>query len=410
MPWLEAKIEVERTKFVAALLDEPEEGFAALCKRFGISRQTGYEWKRRFEREGPAGLVDRSSRPHSHPNETPADIADRLVAVRKAHPTWGPKKLRAHLAEREPGLCLPAASTIGEILTRRGLTAARKRRVRVPPAATLLKAATCPNALWATDHKGSFRLTDGRVYPLTISDGWSRFFLKCEALTSTSEDEAWPHYEAAFREYGLPVRIRSDNGVPFANPQAMGRLSRLSVRWVKLGIGLERIEPGHPEQNGAHERLHLTMEEVIAEGRIDRAEQQRRFDHFRREYNHERPHEALGQRTPASVYETSWRPYPAVLPSVEYDVETTVRRVSSNGSVKWRGHDFFVTSVLNHEPVGFRELDDDRWTLWFGPVFLCTVDLRGDEPRFGFVQPTSSLAAARSGHPAPSLPWDDTAP
>lgn len=382
MPWTETNREMERVKFIAALASEDED-FSALCRRFNISRQTGYTWKRRFEEEGAAGLSDRRSVAVRHPNMTDGAVEDAVVALRKQHPTWGPKKLRAWLQEHRSGLVLPAPSTIGDILTRRGVTAARKRRLRVPPSPVHLTQATCPNAIWTTDHKGSFRLSEGRCYPLTLMDAWSRYFLKCEALSSTSEEAAWPHYEAAFREFGLPARIRSDNGVPFANANTPGRLSKLSVWWVKLGIELERIEPGHPEQNGQHERMHRTLEEAIDAGKHDLTEQQRRFDAFRREWNHERPHEALGQRCPARIYETSWRPYPAVVRPPEYEPGVHVRTVYPVGTVCWRGQVFSVGKVLAGERVGFQELDDGRWVVRFGPVRLCTVEIKGAELKVG---------------------------
>jgi|JI10StandDraft_1071094.scaffolds.fasta_scaffold119141_2 putative transposase len=387
MPWRETSQELERVKFITAL-ETSEANFSELCRQFGISRETGYTWKRRFEEQGVVGLADRPPLAHHHPNATAKAVEDRVVAVRKQHPTWGPKKVQAWLLANEPELQVPAASTVGDILKRRGLTAARKRRLRVPPGRVHLEAATCPNALWTTDHKGSFRLLSGRCHPLTVNDAFSRFSLKCEALTNTSEEAAWPHYEAAFREYGLPYRMRSDNGVPFATAHALGRLSRLSVWWVKLGIELERIEPGHPEQNGAHERLHRTLEEAIEQDTYDLAEQQRRFDAFRRVYNHERPHEALGMRTPASVYETSWRPYPAVLPeSPAYHCEQTPRRVGPAGKLVWKGREFFLSKVLTGEVVALSELDDGRWRLQFGPVFLAVLDLRTVEGRLSFEEP-----------------------
>lgn len=387
MPWMETQRVMERMKFIVALDEAPDDKFSTQCKRFGISRQTGYKWVERFETGGAGALEDRRPVAVHHPNATDEAVADALVALRKRYPTWGPKKLRASLAADRPELILPAPSTIGDILKRRGMVAARKRRLRVPPNPANLVTATCPNALWTADHKGDFRLSSGRCYPLTVADSFSRYLLKCEALRSTSVEDARPHLEAAFREYGLPERFRSDNGVPFAQANAPGRLSRLSVWLVKLGIGLELIEPGHPEQNGRHERMHLTLEEAIDEGRCDMAEQQRRFDVFRRIYNHERPHEALEMRTPARVYETSWRPYPAVVRSPEYGADMEVRRVSHSGQMKWRGHSFFLSNVLQDEPVGVRELDEDRWSLHFGPVFLCTLDMRGGEPRLSFRPP-----------------------
>ncbi len=380
MPWLEASPEMERMKFITWVAEE-EENFSELCRRFGISRQTGYVWKQRFEEGGAAALADRPPCAKRHPNLTPVDVEDAVVNLRKLHPTWGPKKLRAWLAERRPELALPAPSTMGDILTRRGLTAPRKRRLRVPPSPTELQEATCANAVWTTDHKGHFPLSSGRCHPLTLMDSWSRYFLKCEALLSTSEEAARPHYEAAFREFGLPARIRTDNGVPFAHAHALGQLSRLSVWWVKLGIELERVDPGCPQQNGKHERMHRTLKDVI-DGPCDLAEQQRRFDVFRAEWNHERPHEGIGLRCPGRLYETSWRPYPEVLCPLEYPSTMQVRTVAPSGSVKWCGHYLSVGKTLAGERVGFEEFDENLWIVRFGPVVLGEVELRDAAPRF----------------------------
>jgi transposase InsO family protein len=416
MPWQETKREMERMKFIVALANG-EDTMTALCERFGISRQTGYKWIERFEAGGPAALEDRKPLAGVHKNQTPADIAAEVVALRKTHPNLGPKKLREKLiraeAERakteggEPERTVPAASTIGDILVRNGLVAPRKKRLRVPPSPSVLSEMTCPNAVWTADHKGCFRLANGkRCYPLTIADGYSRYLIKCEALTSTSEEAARPHFERAFREHGVPVRIRTDNGTPFAAAGSAGGLTSLSRWWVKLGIALERIEPGHPEQNGRHERMHRTLEEAIDEGTCDLAEQQRRFDVFRGYYNRERPHEGLGMRTPAEVYETSWRPFPAVLPELVYDLDMNVRRITSNGRVKWRGHDLFVSHVLAGELVGLREFDEDRWLAYFGPVLLGFIDMREAEPRLRHKVPEPAIAPASNDSGLPPLLGD----
>lgn len=390
MPWRETNPQMERMKFIVAL-ESGELTMAALCRQFGISRETGYEWKRRFEQGGVAALEDRPPVAGTHKNQTPDDVADRLVNLRKQHPTWGPKKLRKELegalekevAEGRPKLVVPATSTIGEILKRRGMVAPPKKRLRVPPSPSRLAAMSCPNAVWTADHKGDFALAGGgRCHPLTIADGYSRYLLKCEALTSTSDEAARPHFERAFQEHGLPVVLRTDNGSPFASASGPGGLTRFSVWLVKLGIRPERIEPGHPEQNGRHERMHRTLEEAIEAGKHDLGEQQRRFDVFRGVYNHERPHEALGMRPPAAVYETSWRPYPAILREPEYDLDMVVRRVQPNGVMSWRGQAFSVGKVLGAEPVGLRDFDDDRWLLYFGPLLLGIVDARGKVVRF----------------------------
>jgi transposase InsO family protein len=397
MGWRETNAEMERMKFIIAL-DEGKESMAELCRRFGISRQTGYLWKRRFEEGGPAALSDRPPLAHTHPNALDPQIADHIAALRKQHPRWGPKKLRALLAPLlTEEQALPAASTIGEVLKRRGLLAPRQRRLRVPPLQTNLADYTGPNAIWCIDHKGHFALSrTERCYPLTLQDGFSRYLLKLEALPSTKEALAQPHVERAFREFGLPVRIRSDGGKPFADAAVPGRLSRLAIWWVKLGIQLERIEGGHPEQNGRLERFHRTLEEAIPGTERTMEEQQRLFDAFRREYNHVRPHEALGQQPPSSSYETSWRAYPGHVGSPEYPHDTAVRRVQTTGCVQWRGHTIRLTKLLAHEPVFFEESGEESWNVRFGSVFLAHVDLRTESPRVSY--------ARSSPEPEPEAP------
>lgn len=395
MPWEETNPEMERMKFILDL-ETGREPMAELCRRYGISRQTGYVWKHRFEEGGAAALADRPSSAHTHGNAIDAEVADQIVSLRKAHPTWGPKKLRAILrGQLQPGRVLPATSTIGEVLKRRGMIAPRRRRIRTPPLKSTLSDYTGPNAIWCIDHKGHFAL-DGqtRCYPLTLLDGFSRYLFKLEALPSTSEEQAMPHIERAFREFGLPVRIRSDGGPPFAACGVPARLSRLSIWWVKLGIRLERIDPGHPEQNGRLERFHKTLEEAIPTTPRTMSEQQRLFDGFRGEYNQVRPHEALGQCPPASVYETSWRSYPTTVGSPEYPNDFSVRRVRSNGCLAWKGHEIFVSTLLVGEPLFFTDVGDEQWEMWFGTVFLATVTLRGPKPQLSYER-----AAVAAGTP-----------
>jgi putative transposase len=394
MPWKETDAEMERLKFIAAL-EAGNEPVAEICRQFGISRQTGYTWKRRFEEGGVQALADRRPDSESHPNLTPDEVADALVAARKAHPTWGPKKLRAWLAAHRPELAVPAASTIGEVLKRRGLIAPRKRRLKAPPSTTPLAQYTGPNSVWCIDHKGHFALSGRqRCYPLTMMDGFSRYLLKCEALPSTSEREARPHVEAAFREFGLPMYLRSDNGVPFVSPGTPGRLSPMGVWWIKLGIHPEHIRLGHPEENGRLERFHRTLEEAISKEPRTMCEQQRRFDELRGEYNHERPHEALAQRTPAAHYETSWRPFPASVKPPEYEDDINVRMVTDHGHASWRGHPVHVGKVLHGEPVYFEEVAENRWNVRFGPVYLVTLELRDGKPRVTAALPSRTEPVA----------------
>lgn len=367
----------ERMEFVVRW-SRDEGNFAGLCREFGISRKTGYKWLDRFEASGPGGLEDRPSIPREPALKTPDAVADRLVLARKGHPSWGPRKLRAWLGEREPDLDLPAWSTIGEILKRRGLVRPRKRRLRVPIERLPLAECAGPNEIWSADFKGNFLLGDrSRCYPVTIADVYSRYFLKCEGLPEPKELPVREHFELAFTEFGLPFRIRTDNGVPFAST-APGGLTALVVWWIKLGIVPERIEPGHPEQNGRHERLHRTLkEEATKPPERDLAAQQRRFDYFRREYNEERPHEALQDQPPSRVYALSLRSYPAKLSSPDYPADFELRRIDSAGRLAWRGETIKLPICLAGEPVGLRETDDRRWELHYGPLVLGLVDGRG---------------------------------
>jgi len=375
MAWKETRVFDEKVRFVTTFLDEGDpRSMTDLCRAFGVSRNTGYEVLARYREGGFEALRSRSRAPLHHPNMTPSVIEDLLVAERLAHRKWGPKKLLELLRARHPEITSwPAISTAGQILKRRGLVLPRKTRRRTPPYTQPLAHALRPNDVWTTDHKGCFRTGDrSHCVPLTIGDAMSRFHFELRAITSTSIDAAWPHFEHAFRVYGLPARIRSDNGAPFAS-HGLGGLTRLSVWWIRLGILPERIDPGCPNQNGRHERFHLTMDQEVGI-RASLAAQQRAYDRFLAEYNHVRPHEALGMCTPASVYEPSHREYPRKLPELEYPSRFEVRTVRSKGEVKWQGDLMYVSESLIGERVGFERISDREWHLRFGPVPLAIYD------------------------------------
>jgi transposase InsO family protein len=382
MPWKETRVVDERVRFIAAVTEDPKGNFSRLCARFGIRRQTGYKWLERYRALGPAGLDDQRPIARSCPHKTADAVISRILELRKEHPFDGPKKLRARLlALKEPGVVVPAASTIGELLDRFGLVRPRRARLRVPPHPSPLEPCSEPNEVWCTDFKGDFLLGDRtRCYPLTITDGASRFLIKCEGLTHPDEESARPHFERAFREFGLPKRIRSDNGSPFAS-KALGGLSRLSVWWIQLGVLPERIEPGHPEQNGRHERMHRTLKEQTATPpHPTLADQQRAFDRFRRDYNESRPHEALGQTPPAQHYEPSWRPMPEQPRTPEYDERFTVRRVTEKGQLKCKGVNLSIGKLLAGQPIGLLPIDEEEWELHYGPLHIGYLVTRDGKP------------------------------
>jgi putative transposase len=374
MPWTETRAMDERMRFVVEY-DLDDLSMTALCAKYHISRKTGYKWLSRIGECALEGFEDRSCAPRRHPNQTPAEIERAVVAMREEHPTWGPKKMLPRLQGRDRRIAWPARSTIAEILRRKGLVSPRKRRRRVPPQEQPFAPCLAPNDVWCVDFKGWFRTGDGdRCDPLTITDACSRYLLRCQAVDETTEPGVRPLFEAAFREYGLPRAIRSDNGPPFASC-ALAGLSRLSAWWIKLGIQPERIEPGRPQQNGRHERMHLTLKtETASPPAGSLRSQQRRFDEFRRVFNEERPHEALGMATPASCYQPSLRLYPAWEPECCYPPDWPWRRVRVRGEVKFRGHVFFLTAALVGEPVAFEPMDGRHWRCHFGPVALGIFD------------------------------------
>lgn len=373
----------ERVHFIS-VVNESDEDFTAICARFGISRKTGYKWVARYEAGGPAALVERRPVAHECPHRTPEDVVHRIIELRKEHPTWGPKKLRARLETL--GLeSIPAPSTIGDALKKHGLIRPRRRRVHPPMHAMPIAGTELPNDTWCVDFKGHFAVGDKqRCHPLTLTDHTTRYLLKCEGLEKPDELSVRPHFERAFQEFGLPNRMRSDNGPPFASI-GIGGLTALSVWWIKLGIVPERIEPGHPEQNGRHERMHRTLkDEVASPPAASMIEQQRRFDVFRRVYNGERPHEALGMKTPLSRYTASRRAMPARPASPEYPDTVKVRKLDPHGRLHFAGQvsKVAVSPLLGREPVALEPIDEERWRLYYGPVVLAEVTLRNGEVRF----------------------------
>jgi putative transposase len=381
VPWKAISPVDERVRFIAAVQQDPRGNFTRLCESFGISRAKGYKWLDRYKRLGPGGLEDGKPVARHCPHKTADVIADRVVAMRKDHPHDGPKKLHARLVAlgHEP---LPAPSTIGEILKARGLIRPRRSRLRVPPSPDLLDPCVEPNDVWCIDFKGHFRLGDKtRCDPLTLTDAATRYLLKCQTLAKTDEAPVRAELERTFREFGLPKKIRSDNGPPFAS-KALGGLSRLSVWWIQLGIFPERIEPGKPQQNGRHERMHKTLKQHTATppcATMD--DQQRAFDRFRRDYNDERPHEALGQTPPAKHYEPSGRMMPEQPRAPEYGSDVVVRRTDCAGRFSWKGALFLAGTPLANQPIGLRQTDEDEWEIFYGPLLLGYVLTRDNKPR-----------------------------
>jgi putative transposase len=375
MPW-ESRTSMDlRVQFIAdyyrALWPMSE-----LCARYGVSRKTGYKWIGYFEAQGPAGLADHSRRPRKSPFATPADIRQAVEEFRRRHPTWGAKKLLARLRKKEPKRPWPAASTACRLLRHVGLVRQCPHRSRVPRPRPDLVVPVRPNQLWTTDFKGQFRTQDRRYcYPLTVLDGFSRFALECYGMTQPVSAETQRCFTGIFEQFGLPEVIRSDNGTPFAST-ALAGLSRLSVWWMQLGVRVERITPAHPEENGSHERFHRTLKaETARPPAANCARQQERFVRFRGEYNDERPHEALGLVPPGEIYTPSARRMPRRLEPPRYPGHWEVRRVNSNACVKWGGEWLCLTSVLVGHDVGFEEVDDGLWTVYFG----CTPIGRFDE-------------------------------
>jgi transposase InsO family protein len=372
----------QRTQFIAlhrsGLFTTSE-----LCARFCVSRKTGYKWLERYEQGGLEGLQERSHATRSCPHKTAPEVEARLLAARQAHPSWGPKKLLAYTQRRHPDLALPAASTVGDLLRRSGLVAAKRRRKWGHPGSVALEA-SAPNQVWCADFKGQFKMGDGQYcFPLTVTDAHSRYLLACEAHLSTQARGAIATFERLFQELGLPAAIRTDNGVPFATP-AIGGLSQLNLWWTMLDIAHQRIEPGKPQQNGRHERMHKTLKaEATRPAQKNLPAQQARFDAFCAEFNWERPHEAIGQRTPASLYVPSSRALPSQPPTPQYPEHFQVRLVrgrasatgvSGAGTFRLHGWQTHLSEVLSGQYIGLEEVDEGAWTIWFFERELARFD------------------------------------
>lgn len=375
MPWRSELLMSQRLEFVQAVLHRaPGQSIRDVCRSIGVSERVGHKWLARFATAGPAGLSDRSHAPLTPAHQVPRAIVDTVLALREAQPSWGARKLRDVLRREQPGVPWPAASTITTLLKRAGLVVPRRRSVRQRAAwaHTDLTTPQAPNDVWTADFKGEFRLARGPYcYPLTIHDLYSRYVLAVQALDSTATDPATAQFRACFAVYGLPLVIRSDNGGPFGAPQALGGLSTLAVWWIRLGIRPERIEPGEPQQNGAHERMHRTLKaEVTRPASATAAAQQQRFDQWRHTFNTRRPHEALGNTPPADHYTPSPRPLPRRLPLLEYPADVELRRVGREGVIKWRTTRVFLSTTLAGEYVSLRETADGEWTIAFGPLTL----------------------------------------
>jgi putative transposase len=375
MPWTETCAMDQRLQLIGDYL-KSELTITDLSRAYGVSRNTVYKWIGRYETEGALGLQERSRAPRRHPNGMQGEIVEAITRAKLSHQKWGPKKLAAWLKARKPQEDWPAASTAGDILKRAGLVASRRRKHRTSPYAEPLSHCYQPNDVWSADFKGQFRTGDGKLcYPLTITDNGSRFPLLSRGLRHPSFAESQPWFEWTFREYGLPTAIRTDNGPPFGSV-GLGGLSRLAVWFIRLGIRPERIEPGHPEQNGRHERFHRTLKEATAKPpKSKMEEQQKAFDEFILEFREERPNEALGQRTPASVYSPSKRPYPERLAEIVYETdEGEVRRVRQKGEIKFGGKLIYVSEALAGERLLLTPKANHLWDIRFSFYPLGVLD------------------------------------
>lgn len=376
MPWKDVKPMDEKVLFIADYLRQVE-SFVQLCERFGISRKTGYKWVERYGQGGIEALEERSRKRHSQSAQTPYVIQEAILKLREHRGDPGPKKIQALLAQRFSEDEIPSTTTIHNILKRAGKIETRRRVRRTTPVPGPLRTATEPNELWSADYKGQFMTRDGHwCYPLTVMDHASRFLLGCEGLGATRYDETRQVFERLFREYGLPERIRTDNGVPFASI-GVASLSRLSIWWIRLGIQPERIEPGKPQQNGRHERMHRTLKKSLGKAPAGNLQQQRReLEGFRRYYNEQRPHEGLNLKSPQACYCASTRSYPKRLPEIEYPSYFDRVKVQRSGVTYWGGLTIYLGNLLAGEVVGIEAIGDGVWEVHFGPVRLGRFDER----------------------------------
>ena len=365
----------ERLRFVARLLDG--EGMSEVCRTFGISRKTGYKIYNRYKEQGLEALCDRSRRPIRYANQLPHQVESLILDLKRNKPHWGARKIRELLVRRLNGdVRIPAKSTVHAVLDRHGLVKRARTRRRNKATGTPLSEGTRPNDLWAADFKGEFKLGNRKYcYPLTVTDHSSRFVLLCEALESTKQITAFTAFQRLFEERGLPDAIRTDNGLPFASPNGLYNLSKLSVWWLRLGINIERIKPGHPQQNGRHERMHLTLKKETARPpQTNSLQQQARFDEFINEFNTERPHEALNMKFPQEIYRPSGRIYRG-LPEVDYPFHDKDVLVTACGRICMYRKKINISKVMAGQRLGIKEVDDGIWLVSFMHHDLGYIDL-----------------------------------
>ena len=394
MPWTETCVMEERVKFIMEVL-EGTYCMTELCNYYQISRKTGYKWLDRYQQGGIEVLQNRSRKPHSHPHEISHQVKDSILAIKKRFPKWGAPKIRSRLERIHPSWSsYPAISTIGLFLCKQGLTCPRKRRRKATPTELPLTSGYYINQVWCADFKGHFQTGDGnRCNPLTISDHSSRYLLCCHHLDRMRYELTRMRFERLFRKYGLPEVIRTDNGTPFSSC-GLGGLSRLSYWWIRLGIHPERIEPGHPEQNGRHERMHKTLKDhTVKPPAKTLAQQQRRFNGFCIEYNEHRPHEALEMRTPSQCYSSSIREFPSRLPQASYPDHMQLKKVYQHGDIMYKGKRLFVTESLCGDYVGVEQIDEDTSQLWYCDYLLGRIDHRKWQISPVKNQPLSSAAS-----------------
>lgn len=376
MPWIETEPMNEKVKFISAYLNNEEATFLKLCERFNISSKTGYKYVNRYKEEGIDGLKERSKAPHIQANRMAPHIEQSILSVKSHHPNWGSKKIKNWLQQERGDLLWPAKSTIDDLLKRHGLVTRAKRKRSVAPYTQPFVLCGQSNDSWSIDYKGQFLLGNKQLcYPLTVTDNFSRYLLAVEGSERISGAEVKQTLTNLFVEYGLPLAIRSDNGSPFAS-HAVAGLSELSVWLIKLGIVPERIRKGHPEENGRHERMHLTLKkETASPPQYNQAQQQQRFNAFRTEFNEQRPHEGLNFNRPAWLYTQSTREFPSKIPTVEYsnDFDLT-RKIRTNGTMKWRGKELFVSETLCGETIGMKVHSETEWLMQFSFLPLAIFD------------------------------------
>jgi transposase InsO family protein len=375
MPWKESRIVDQRLQFLSSY-QKKEMSLSDLCREFGVSRPTGYRWINRYKEVGPEGLLERSRKPHGCSHATSEATENAILALRSKHPSWGARKLKARLEKVQPRVNWPAASTFGNILHRAGLTNPKQKKRRTTPCSEPFSEVTAPNQLWCMDFKGYFSTGDGtRCDPFTITDAHSRYLIRCQTVSRMDLSQVVAVCEAAMREYGMPARIRTDNGAPFAGTGLLG-LSKLSLSWTKMGIVHERIQPGRPQQNGRHERMHRTLkEDTTKPPALTLRLQQKKFDRFRQIFNHERPHEGLNNETPASLYQRSSIMFPRLLTPFTYPRGFQTRRVNTSGDISWHKDRVFISQVFSFEDLGFEEMDEEIFRVYFREIELGELDV-----------------------------------